>query len=231
MNQVSFTGSFLLKKPNETAYNEFKDKVLPKSKSVVVPDVFEQGNVLVAVKNPYDRAIGEYLLKKSVDFAYYPKTGLKRKFNPRDPKSAEVILNKEKHVIKDKEVIKAYLENMEYSDKPIEYRWEPDDHIDKTLNALNLSRKDCTITNIDNVLSVYSDKENFRLIVKASPNNDRGDNFVYLYPTTSKTIIAKINYEGNIEFYEFKKGLENFQWHFCNAVKIDRGRLRPAKKV
>jgi hypothetical protein len=59
-----------------------------------------------------------------------------------------------------------------------------------------------------------------------------GENFVYLYPTPSKTILAKISYDGSIEFYQFgKKSLEEFQWHFYNAVKIDNARQHPTKKV
>ena len=231
MAKVSFTGSFLLKQPNKTAYEEFYEKVLPKSKRVVVPDVINTGNKLVTVKNCYDREIAEYLLKKSFDFVYYPNADLKRKFNPQDPKAAAEILGKEKKVIKDKEVIRAYAENLEYSKKPIEYRWEPDDHIDKTINALNLEKKDCIITNIDNILSIY-DNKNCRLIAKASPNNDNGENFVYLYPTPSNTILAKISYDGRMDFYLCdKSSLEDFKWHFYNAVKIDKARQHPTKKV
>ena len=233
MDSVNFRGAFLIKKPKCDVNNNFVkawnsiQAELPKKKCVF-PQFNKRGDKLFVVKSVYDRAMASIILNCNVRFKFYPDINLKNRLDSDFPEEAKKVLDAQKNVISTKEDLRNYVQI--HKEKPIvlsKYRWKPDDHVDKTYRALGLN-KDEYHTKIVSGITLIKDK-NGKIVAKASPNNERGVNFIYVYPTNWNDFSSRrLALSQNGDTYEFGPlEIVNFQKQFIKNVKIDLGRKRP----
>ena len=229
MYNVTFQGGFLLKRPtSDTLWKEIQAE-FPSSKCVI-EDFNEYGDKFFAIKTVYDKAMASILMSKKVKFRLYPDINLKSRLDPYNPNEAREIIQAQTNFIEDEDELRQFIR----SGKKIlieKYRWTPDDHIDKTYKALGLNPSEYK-TIIKKGITYIEDK-NGNVVAFASPNNNKGVNFVY---ASSKTENLDPSFEkfaldqyGNKEYFgPLKTG--DFRKHFMDNVKIDLGRKRPKSK-
>ena len=227
MNNISFQGGFLLKRPtSDTMWKEIQAE-LPSSKCIF-EDINEYGDKFFVIKSLYDRAMASVLIHKKVNFRLYPDINLKMRLDPRKPEKARIVVDSQTNCIEDEDELRKFVRTGPKKVLIEKYRWTPEDHIDKTFKALGLERSDYK-TSIKNGITYIRDKKG-KVVAIASPNNNRGINFVY---ATSKTKNSDPSLEkfaldqyGNKRYFGPLQ-LGEFQKYFMQNVKIDLGRLRP----
>lgn len=227
MNDINFTGGFLIEKPSKRMWANI-EKELPKRKSVF-QNYNENGDKFFAIKSVYDKDMAGLILRKGVKFKFYPNINLKTRLDKYFPEEARKTINAQDYVIDTKEGLREFIRNNEVkATRSIikKYRWKPDDHIEKTLKALELNKDECIIENKSGI--TYIKNKNGKILAMASPNNVRGVNFVYKYPENSdasseKFALSQSGEREDFGVFEYKDFLKNFK----NNVKIDQHRIRP----
>ena len=230
MDNINFTGGFLLKSPKPQQWSKIYDEIVPRNR-VIVNDLKGKDNVFFATKNCYDPSILKYLIDNKVRFTFYPKINLKSRIDSYYPEKAAEILDAETEVITLKRKMLKYLETPQKSAvRQLKYKWKPEDHIPQTLQALKLDKSQCKISTKNSVTTIKD--LNDKLLAKVSPNNGRGISYALIYPRfgDEKLRMIATTHKGEIvtdttdidKFVDFKE-------HFMHAVKFDLGRQRPKK--
>ena len=232
MNNVNFTGGFRLKQPSMPLLKKFFSEVMPETNRIIVPNVPQKGDYFVVIKSCYDREVAEYLLKRPFNIAYYPNINLHSRLDPKNPKEAKAYISKETEVLKKAVEINQYVSKLEYSKKPIKYRWKLNDHIEQSVKALQIRPENYEITTVDHITQIRSKDGNNTLIALISPKNQEGYNYIFEYPQNKSDEIFKvhtINYRGEIVKTDTDiANKPHYNAEFKKAVAIDRGRKLPA---
>ena len=226
-NNVTFKGGFWIKSPEK--WNDIV-KIMPRRKCII-DTVNEHGDKFFAIKTAYDKEMAFNLLRKKVDYKFYPDINLKSRLDGRLPKESMAVVEAQERVLKGDE-IRAYFANYNKTSLPIsKYRWKPEDHIDQTFKALKtvlgIDRNNCNVK-IEKGIATIFDKSG-KKIAKASPNSDKGYNYVYILPRDSEGSSQRlcVNYNGEIESRFAPADFMIFKEHFMKNVKRDIGRKRP----
>lgn len=233
MDNINFTGGFLLRKPTSEMWKKVYNEAVPRSNRIIINNLYKDGNVFFATKESQDSKILKYLLNvKALKFTYYPNIGIKDRLDIYSPAEAVNLLNREIS-LSDKTKIRKYLKT-ETEINPItgrKYKWEPNDHIEQTFKALKLNTQNYNVKTENHVTYIYD--KNGKMVVKTSPNTNTGINYAFVYPHYSdeKLLMVVINDEGKI----FTKSSDidsfgKFYEDFSKAVKIDAERTRLKKK-
>ena len=109
MDNINFTGGFLLKSPKPQQWSKIYDEIVPRNR-VIVNDLKGKDNVFFATKNCYDPSILKYLIDNKVRFTFYPKINLKSRIDSYYPEKAAEILDAETEVITLKRKMLKYLD-------------------------------------------------------------------------------------------------------------------------
>ena len=230
INNISFKGGYLLKNVSPKEFNEIYDDIMP-NKRVIIPDLYNDGNVFFATKSCYDSSVLNYLIgKDNLKFTYYPNVNLKNQFSSHEPEEAMKSLDKEVCVESKKKIKKYINEDKLMSLEAIKYKWKPNDHIDKTMKTLNINPRNYKI-DIKNGITRVKDKSG-KPFMEVSPNNRVGTNYVFVYPRYGDEdfTILEINCKGEIINESTNiDDVAKYKKLFMNAVKIDLGRIRPQK--
>ncbi len=244
MNEINFCGGFLIEKPSIRMWNGIQEN-MPKKKCVF-QNFNENGDKFFVIKSVYDKAMASYILSKNVKFKFYPEINLKNRLDPYSPEEAHRVISAQTYVIDSKSMLRKFINaNTDVNIVP-KYKWKPNDHIGKTLKALELNPDECNVKIISGVAYI-TDKKGI-IIAKASPNNERGVNFVYVYPKhrgflsnkDKKGYFYPQNTDDSPQRFALTQGGErhyfgalqtiDFQNKFKQNVKIDSGRIRPKQK-
>ena len=230
MDNINFTGGFLLKAPKPQQWEKIYNEIVPK-KRVIVNDLKGKDNVFFATKNCYDPSILKYLIENKVKFTFYPKINLKNRIDSYYPEKATEILDAETEVITLKRNMLKYLETPTKSAvKQLKYKWKPEDHIPQTLQALKLDKSQCKISTKNSITTIKD--LNDKILAKVSPNNNRGISYALIYPRfgDEKLRMVVTTHKGEIvtDTTDIDK-LADFKKHFMHAVTLDLSRQRPKK--
>ena len=77
-------------------------------------------------------------------------------------------------------------------------------------------------------LSLNKRLKNGKIIAKASPNSQRGYNYVYVVSHNDEmSQMLCVSYTGNVEHRFAPTDFKTFNTHFARNIKIDNGRKRP----
>ena len=228
-NKINFTGGFLICKPDKVKWENIQ-AVLPRRKCVF-QKFNSEGDKFVAVKTHYDRDMLNMLLKKKVDFKFFPDINLKTQLDSENLEEAQRIISSQSNVVEGKSNLKSYLADMiapKHFKFP-KYKWKPDDHIGQTLKALGLSEKECKILYTETGAVKILDKRGKQTIALASPNSHLGYNYVLEFPKEKngllKRLVVDMNGEIADEFSYLQRDI--FNKHFKRNLKIEKGRMKP----
>ncbi|MBP3820844.1 hypothetical protein J6G99_04270 [bacterium] len=225
MDNINFTGGFLIKKPSTRMWHNIEN-ILPRKKAVF-QQFNEDGDKFFAVKTFYDKQIADFILNKHIDFKFYPDINLKTQLDPEKLAEAKKIINSQKNIIEIRKDLRKFFKPLKKIFKPKKYKWKPNDHILQTFKALGLNSSECTYS-IKNGITIIKDSSG-KIVAKASPNSHFGTNYVYVLPKNSDGSPKKfaVDFNGNI-VHEFKEiNSKSFRENFLNTIKIDLGRIRP----
>ena len=227
MDNITFQGGFLIKKPSKTTWNSIQE-AMPRHKCLF-QDFNGNGDKFFAIKSVYDEAMARVLLRKRVGFKFYPDINLKSRLDTYYPEEAHKIVDAQTNVIETKDGLKEFLKTI--TKKPVyikRYHWKPEDHIDKTFRAAELNPAEHTVSVSDHI--TYIKDKSGKVVAKASPNNERGVNFVYIYPKKHEPFSRRLAVNEGGEVHEFSalQTIE-FQKLFMKNVRMDMGRKRPQK--
>lgn len=233
MDRINFTGGFLLHKPTPRMWEKVYNDALQGKKRIIINDLYEKGDIFFATKNGHDSNILKYLLsKRTLNFKFYPNISTKNRLDSEFPQEAIKILDSELAITsrpKMKEFIKPVYIN---PNKNLKYRWKENDHIEQTFKALKLDPENY-VTKTQKHMTVIYDR-NGVMVACASPNSQRGINYVYQYSNhlNKDFRMLIINHKGEIlaQSTDINR-MQEFKNNFIKAVKIDSGRTRPTKKV
>lgn len=229
MNNISFTGGFLLKRPtDETLWKQIQAE-LPSSKCII-EDFNEYGDKFFAIKSIYDRAMASVLMREKVQFRMYPDINLKSRLDPRNPEKARKIINAQTNLIEDEDELRQFIRTGGPKVLIEKYRWTPEDHVDKTYKALGLNKSDYITSKKDGI--TYIKDKSGKVVAMVSPNNNRGVNFVCVCSKTDNLDPSleqfALDQNGNKRYFGPLQ-IKDFRKNFMQNVKIDLGRKRPQK--
>lgn len=228
MDSINFQGGFFIGKPSSRVWNNIKAE-LPKHKCVF-ENFNENGDKFFAVKSCADSDMVGMILRKKVNFRFYPDINLKSRLDSYNPKQAQEIINSQTTIYETKEQLRQFLKDLPQKTVKLikKYHWKPNDHIDKTFEALGLNQNEYK-TQIKSGITYIKDKSG-KVIAKVSPNNERGVNFVYVYPRNYDEASKRfaLSQSGETENFGPLQIIE-FQNNFMKNVRIDLGRKRPQK--
>ena len=179
---MNFTGAFLLRTPEASAFDEFYNQnIKDRVKYVVTPHVKGEDNLLIVVKQAWDGKILNALLQTNLNFAYYPNVSFKDRIQHDETKTAEEVLDRQQIVLEQPAEILSYLRRLQNSKLDI--------NVSQTLNYLNLVSGDVIIKgkNKNKRIKLIFDK-NQNLIAKVSPKNEKGEHFAFIYPRYSDEV-------------------------------------------
>ncbi len=229
MNDINFKGGFLIKGPiKDELWNEIK-LGLPKRKCLF-EKFQEEADKFVAVRSVYDREVASLIVRNGVKFKFYPEINLKTRLDYREPEKAFEVVNSQTNFIENQDELREFIRKT-VPKRPCmvkRYYWEPNDHIDKTYNALGLKQSDYK-TEIKNGITYIKDSKG-NIVAKASPNNADGVNFVYVCPTILEGSKRFALTQGGEKFYFGPLKVIDFQKNFLKNVSIDLHRKRPGTK-
>ena len=225
MDRINFTGGFLIKSPTPAKWKKIEE-VLPKHK-IILPK-YNDSDVFVAVKPCYDPQIASQILAKKINFKFYPNINLKTRLDAHNMDEAYKIIGAQTEEISTFADLRQYIKSLKKPFRIPKYNWKPEDHIPKTFKVLGLEQENYVVK-IKNGITIIKDK-NGKLIAKASPNTDKGTNFIYVYPKNSDDSSKKLAVASEGEIFEFSPlQYMDFKKQFMRAVKIDNARKRPQK--
>ena len=226
MEQINFKGGFLIKKPTRCQWEQIKD-VLPKKKCVF--ETFnDEGDKFFAIKSCYDEDMAKYILNQKFKFAFYPNINLKSRLDTYFPEEAHKVIDAQTDVIINRKELRKFLVSNQAPFSVPKYRWKPNDHIEKTYSALGLNPSECKTKIKDGITYIFD--KNGKNIAKASPNNEKGVNFVYIYPKNHDDPSQRFALSQGGERYDFSAmEIIDFQKKFLQNIKIDKGRTYPQK--
>ena len=104
MDNINFTGGFLLKPTKKFPWRKIGNEIIPDKSSYIKRDMLAKGNVFLATNNRYDREIADYLLDRNIVFTYYPNVDLKSGICKMDFGSAENLVRTSKAITDKKEI-------------------------------------------------------------------------------------------------------------------------------
>ena len=229
MNEISFQGGYLLSKPTTRMWNIIQEE-LPKHKCIV-KDINGEGDIFFSIKKVYDKDIASLILRKKLDFKFYPDIDLRTRIDSYFPEQSLKTIEAQTNVIETREQLREYIKSLQPKRVIVKkYHWKPNDHIEKTFKALGLNQSEYELE-IKNFVTYIKDKKG-NIIAKASPNNQIGVNFVYVYPQPQKDVREAqrfaLTQNGEREYFGALQSI-NFFKEFNKNVKIDAGRIRPQK--
>lgn len=223
---VNFQGGFLIKK---SKIGQIMAE-LPKRKCII-PEINDMGDTFVAVKDIYDLQMVNLLSKHHTRYKYYPDINLKARLDSNNIEAARRTVNSQTNILEKPKDILNFLKTVrkQFVAMPV-YKWKPNDHIDKTFKALALEPENYTVKIKNGITYIYKKKDK-KLVAKASPNSNRGYNYVYELPKNGDCASRKlaIDNDGKIVWEYPSTDLKTFIKNFMQAVKIDNGRIRPQK--
>lgn len=228
MNDISFSGGYLIYKPSPTKWRNIK-KALP-SKKCVFEDYNDNGDKFFAVKSFYDREMAKIILSKKVKFKFFPDINLKTCLDSYYPEEAREVVASQTNVIETPKQLRKFIKvnTPKKVHSILKYRWKPEDHIEKTYKALELDSAEYPFY-IEKGITYITDK-NGKIVAKASPNNEKGINFVYEYPRRPDDSSRKFALIQGGETFDFGPlQWKQFETHFMQNVKIDQSRKRSQK--
>ena len=203
MDNINFTGSFVIKSPGKTGWKAIMRDMVPES-AFIKGNFLGKGNMFIANNDRYDNEVATYLTNSNYVFNYYPNINLKSGIQNMPVKMLEAKIKGEKAISDTKEILKQAKE-AENKHIPQNYTRKAGDHIAQTLKALN-SVEYIPVDSLHWVTikgeTIFVDR-NGKLVAKASPNNPRGFNFIQVFPryTTSENMeMIKADFEGNIHY-------------------------------
>ena len=227
MDNINFTGSFLVKHKNFNHWQQIYNSIAPKSR-YIKHNILKGKNVFLACNDKYDKSITDYLFKNNVIFSYYPNINLKTKVHDMDKETLEALVNSEK-VMTDKLEIKSFTSQRAKTFIPKDYIWTKNDHIPQSINAL----RTIDYLNVDSLkhvtnkhITTFYDKYD-RLVAKASPNDSRGVNVIFVYPRfkDESFIMIKADYTQKVRAKtEDIKQLTDYNRNFMIALNEDLAR-------
>ena len=231
MNDISFNGGFLISKPSPTKWKNIKAQ-FPSNKCVF-ENYNSNGDKFFAIKSFYDREMIGVLLRKKVNFKFYPDINLKSRLDSYYPETAREIVNSQTNVIDTPDQLRKFIREctpVKRKSPIVRYRWKPEDHIDKTYKALHIDSSQYQTEIIKGI--TYIKDVNGKIVAKASPNNERGVNFVYELPKTpnGESKMFALSQGGEKEPFS-PLNYKEFHRLFMRNVKIDLARKRPQKHV
>jgi len=229
MNDISFTGGFLLKRPTSNKLWQEIQAELPRKKCIV-EDFNGYGDKFFAIKSIYDRAMASVLISKKVKFRLYPNINLKSDIDPRKVDRARAIISAQTNVIEKESDLRQFVRTGGQKVLIEKYHWTPEDHIDKTYSSLGLDMADCKTT-VKNGITYIKNKKG-RVLAIASPNNQKGINFVCVCSQTEHNDpslkMFALDQNGNKKYFGPLQ-IKDFNANFMSNVKLDLGRTRPKK--
>ena len=222
MDNINFTGGFLVKKTGVIGWRKIIKQILPNS-AYLKGNFLGKGNMFISVNNKYDKEIATYLLSRNFVFSYYPNIDQKSGICSRPKDLAEALVSSSK-VITDKKQIMAHVKEVERASIPIGYIRKPNDHMEQTLNVLrqadNIPPVEKLSSQTKNKVTIFTDR-NGNVVAKASPNNARGKNFILIFPRYDENLMemVKTDFQGNICYWtnDIKK-LDSFKRDFRAAL-------------
>jgi len=229
MDNISFSGGFLIQKPSPIKWKNIKAQLPPNK--CIFEDYNANGDKFFAIKNFYDRDMLYVLLRKKVNFKFYPDINLKNRLDSYYPEEARKVVSAQTNVLDTVEQIRLFIKECapKRNFTIAKYRWKPEDHIDKTLKALGLKSTECSVSKKDGKTYIKNGKN---ILAIASPNNEHGINFVYVFPKTSggESKMFALSQGGETEPFS-PLNYKEFNKLFLRNVKIDLARKRPQKHV
>ena len=203
MDNINFTGSFVIKKPGKTGWNKIMHEMMPDT-SFVKGNFLGKENMFVATSDRYDREVATYLMNANFAFNYYPNINLKSGICSMPVKAIESVVSASKVLTGKKEIIK-HVAEVEKKFIPHDYVRKANDHIIQTINALK-QLQHIPVDTLNHFTikgeTLFVDR-NGKLVAKASPNNPRGFNFIQVFPrysTSEDMEMIKTDYTGNIHY-------------------------------
>ena len=203
MDNINFTGSFVIKNPGKIGWKNIMRDMIPES-AFIKGNFLGKGNMYVASSDRYDNEIATYLINSNFAFNYYPNINLKSGVCNMPVNTIESTI-KDSKVLTDKKEIRKYTSEVERKYIPKNYVREANDHISQTINAL----KQVEHIPVDFLKhftykgeTIFVDR-NGKLIAKASPNNPRGFNYIQIFPrysTSEDMYMIKTDYTGQIHY-------------------------------
>jgi hypothetical protein len=170
------------------------------------------------------------LLRKKVSFKFYPDINLKNRLDSYYPEEARKVVSAQTNVLDTVEKIRRFIRDCAPAKNvsPImKYRWKPEDHVEKTLKALGLNPSECSVSKKDGKTYIKNGK---KILAIASPNNERGINFVYEFSKTpnGESRMFALSQGGETEPFS-PLNYKEFNRLFARNVKLDLARKRPQK--
>lgn len=227
MDNINFTGSFLVKHNSFSHWQQIYNSIAPKSR-YLKHNILGEKNVFLACNDKYDKSISDYLFRNNVIFSYYPNINLKSRVHNMDKETLEAFVNSEKAMTNELE-IKSFVSKRAKTFIPKDYIWRKNDHIPQSLNAL----RTIDYLNVDSLtystkkhITTFYDKDN-RLVAKASPNSSRGENVIFVYPRYKEEpfIMIKADYTQNVRAKTDDIGkLTDYKKNFMIALNEDLAR-------
>lgn len=227
MDNISFTGGFLIRHNSFSHWNKIYNSIIPKQR-FLKHNLFSKKNVFVVTKDEHDKAIADYLYTNNIAFSYYPNINFKSYVHNMNKEALEAFVKSETEMTNEHE-IKSFVAKRAKSFIPEDYVWSMNDHIPQSLNAL----RTIDYLDVDTLkpvtkkhITTFFDKDG-RMVAKASPNSSRGINIVFAYPRfkDEQFVMIKTDYNHNIRSKTDDINLlTEYNRNFMIAVNEDRKR-------
>jgi hypothetical protein len=117
----------------------------------------------------------------------------------------------------------------------------PNDYINKTETFLNIPKDRCHVVTENNVTTFYKKKkgdflsnydiESMEKVASASPNDENGVNYLYIYPKTygEPTKRYALDIDGKIIAEYEHSDFKEFYANFLKNVKLEKKRLKNSR--
>ena len=190
-NNVSFQGTFLIKKPSEGVKNELKS-VLKKHNFI-----FEHvnGSDALYITKTQDKDIAECIKKNNLQFRYYPELNTTSGFLPHNMGYALELIGKSgAKFIRSLPNMLAKTEGKQKTIVMDTFKMYP--HLPKSLEALGMDAKDYVITRSPKGFHIVEDKKGY-LRARISMPNALGRNYVQEIPKVSDDSVRRFEIDKN----------------------------------
>ena len=241
MNNINFKGAYYLENPPVRMWHKIQKDIV--SKGAITREFQDSKDKFFVLDNCFDNSMVKYLTKKRFKFTYYPNIK-PLEFNLDYTKKMidEIFKIHNITAINTRKSLLQHVASIEKSKPNVRkictYKWKPNDHIDKTLEFLKLSKDDCIVVKANNVTVLYKkkkndflsnlDKESLEKIASVSPNDMGGINYVYVYPKNYYESAKRfeLDQNGNLKTEYEHSDFKEFFDKFYNCVKIDKKRFK-----
>lgn len=222
-NSINFKGAFLIKQPTPA----LKDKLAPALKNMkkqILQNVKKEGDVLLVVRNNFDKELGDIILEtKNVKFKYYPNLNTKSGFDPKKPEEAlQLLRSASKKAIDTKEKLEQFFRTI--LKKPV-------DIVKLQANNLETVQKEtyidltenCYRTNIDyksGICSVYTmvkdpktGKSSRHTLINITPPDKYGISYARYTPVSEYRNSRRVAEDKSMRRLAIKNGEVIFEYN------------------